>query len=179
MKVIGYLNDNKYYPSALITITVDPANNNYFLFYPNGENIEIEIDTKSRDYIDTVILEKKDFNLLPGQYSYGINSQNILFGTHKQNLKKLENLINENNLPKREHDLIDKFIKSEHLFHKSETVNETHTPLDIVSSLRPFEEMGEKIKESVLYEDSISIKEYGIKLFELIAPKIERREELL
>lgn len=84
----------------------------------------------------------------------------------------------QKNLSERERNLIAKFIKSKHLFHEYGSLNETYTPFDIIRSLRPFEEMSEKTKKSLFHKDDVSIKKWSIKLFELIAPKIERREEL-
>lgn len=116
MKVIGYINTNGYFPSALTSLVIS-SNEECFLFYPNGEKRKVVIDFNSKEFEDAFIIEKRSITMSVGKYAFAINNKCIYFNEHQEIIKLLTEHILNNKLKQREYDLITKFTTSTHNFY--------------------------------------------------------------
>lgn len=113
MKVIGFINANRYYPSALTTVTLDLAGK-YLLHYPNGEKVRVAFADTTAEFTAAIVRSGNQFEISDGQYAYAIDERNIRIGSHVEIIKELKGLLTGKELKEKERDLVQKFVNLTH-----------------------------------------------------------------
>lgn len=121
MNVIGFINTNGYFPSPLATIA-ETSDSKNIISYPNGELVEVTISSEDKEHI---ISTNQKLKIDLHKYAYGISENNILFGTHREIISKLESLVKKSNPNALEIKIISKFIESTRNISASNIPNST------------------------------------------------------
>lgn len=88
MKIIGFINPNMHYPSAIVTVIDIGKQDKVNFVYPTCETHEVRITTQEKSQLQKVI----GYDFVEGAYAYAIGPDNIKYGLHHEILAYLRQL---------------------------------------------------------------------------------------
>ena len=115
MKVIGYINNNNYYPSPLIII-VEERNRNYAIF-PSGEEINLEDNVYEVINNPRFQPENEEKQYISGSIAFGIAKNIVFIDTPEKINDKLHYIIENDSISKKSKQTIEHNLREEYIQH--------------------------------------------------------------